>query len=241
SYCQSLLRLVPPPVDNWEPRHPSPAIADSEDSDNNLGGYAEVHAAQVGGDPRTFKQAMASPQAQHWEAAAADEILTLIANGTWELVELPPGIKDMELRSVDISAAFTNGDLEEVIYMRQPEGFHEGGPNMSDRSVYIYAKGEVHIIMPVYIDDITLASKNTPLLDQTVVDLSKHFKLRHLGETKFLLGVEIIRDRANRSISLSQRQYIIDMLERYSMADCNPVGTPLPPGTKLSKIMHPQT
>ncbi|KAJ2921082.1 hypothetical protein H1R20_g16012, partial [Candolleomyces eurysporus] len=30
----------------------------------------------------------------------------------------------------------------------------------SDWLVYIYAKGEVHIIMLVYIDDITLASKN---------------------------------------------------------------------------------
>ena len=62
-----------------------------------------------------------------------------------------------------------------------------------------------------------------------------------MGETKFLLGVEITRDRANRSISLSQRQYIVDMLECYSMAECNPVGTPLAPGTKLSKTMHPQT
>ncbi|KAJ2936698.1 hypothetical protein H1R20_g401, partial [Candolleomyces eurysporus] len=100
--------------------------------------------------------------------------------------------------------------------------------------------------MPVYIDNITLASKDTALLDQTVLNLSKHFKLRDLGETKFLLGVEIIRveiirDCANRSISLSQRQYIIDMLERYSMAKCNPVGTPLAPGTKLSKTMCPQT
>ncbi len=32
--------------------------------------------------------------------------------------------EDLELRSVDISAAFTNGDLDEYIYMRQPEGFH---------------------------------------------------------------------------------------------------------------------
>ena len=69
----------------------------------------------------------------------------------------------------------------------------------------------------------------------------KHFKLRDLGETKFLLGVEIIRDRANRSISLSQHQYIVDMLEGYSMAECNPVGMPLALGTKLSKTMHPQT
>jgi hypothetical protein len=42
----------------------------------------------------------------------------------------------------------------------------------------------------------------------------KHFKLRNLGPTKFLLGVEISQDRDNPSISLSQCQYIIDTLER---------------------------
>ncbi|KAJ2923688.1 hypothetical protein H1R20_g13408, partial [Candolleomyces eurysporus] len=252
-------QLISPPADNWEPRDPSPAVADSDNSDSDLGGYAEVHTVQ------------------HWEAAAAEEILTLIANGTWELVELPPGekaipsgwgfktkwtstgdaerykgrvvakgcsqrpgidyddtysptfrasalcttvaaagIEDMELRSVDISAAFTNGDLEEVIYMRQPEGFHGGGPNIvcrlkkllfglkqaarqwnkklhsvllelgfmrlrSDRSVYIDAKGEVRFIMPVYIDNITLASKDTGLLNQTVLDLSKTLQTTRLG------------------------------------------------------------
>ena len=34
----------------------------------------------------------------------------------------------MHLRSVDISHAFLNGDLDEVIYMKQPEGFEKGGP-----------------------------------------------------------------------------------------------------------------
>jgi hypothetical protein len=36
---------------------------------------------------------MASPDAEHWEAAASDEVLTLTANGTWEIVELPLGAK----------------------------------------------------------------------------------------------------------------------------------------------------
>jgi hypothetical protein len=186
------------------------------------------------------------------------------------------GIEDMELRSVDVTSAFPNGDLEEDIYMRQPEGFHQGGPNKvlklskslyglkqsarqwnkklhaallkmgftrleSDRSIYIYVKGEVKIIVPIYIDDITFASKSTAALDKAVNELSQHFKIRDLGASKFLLGVEIIRDRANRSIALSQRQYIVDMLERYSMSECNPVSTPMAPGTKLSKAMHAQT
>jgi hypothetical protein len=38
-------------------------------------------------------------------------------------------IEDLELRSVDISSALLNGDLDEEIYMKQPEGFHEGGSN----------------------------------------------------------------------------------------------------------------
>jgi hypothetical protein len=36
--------------------------------------------------------------------------------------------EDLELRSVDISMAFTHGDLEEEIYMKQPPGFEMKGP-----------------------------------------------------------------------------------------------------------------
>jgi len=32
--------------------------------------------------------------------------------------------------SVDISSAFTYGELDKVIYMKQPEGYHQGGPNI---------------------------------------------------------------------------------------------------------------
>jgi len=37
-------------------------------------------------------------------------------------------LKDLKLRSVDISHAYLNGKLEEDIYMQQPKGFEVGGP-----------------------------------------------------------------------------------------------------------------
>jgi hypothetical protein len=184
--------------------------------------------------------------------------------------------EDLELRSVDISSAFLNGVLDEVIYMKQPEGFHQGGPNHvcklskaiyglkqaarqwnkklhqvlttmgfkrleSDRSVYIYIKGDVRIIVPIFIDDITLASKSKSALDHAVRELGQHFKLRDLGPTRQLLGMEIIRDHKAHTLSICQRHYIVSMLERYGMTECKPVSTPMNPGIALTKDMGPKS
>lgn len=185
-------------------------------------------------------------------------------------------VEDLELRSVDISQAFLNGDLKEEIYMKQPQGFEVGGPEYvcrllkaiyglcqasrcwnqkihtvlismgfkrldSDRSIYLYFRDGVRIIFPIYVDDITLASKSTQKINEVVTELSKHFKLHDLGETDSLLGVHITRDRPNRTIHLSQRQYIVDLLERHGMADCSPVTTPMVPNSSLTKAMCPVT
>ena len=46
------------------------------------------------------------------------------------LITLLALAEDMELHQLDIKTALLNGDLEETIYMQQPEGYAEGGPSM---------------------------------------------------------------------------------------------------------------
>ena len=53
--------------------------------------------------------------------------------------------------------------------------------------------------------------------------------------------MHIQRDRSRHSLSLSQTQYIVDILEQYSMSDCVAVSTPLDPNSKLSKEQCPAT
>ena len=89
--------------------------------------------------------------------------------------------------------------------------------------------------MPVFVDDITLASKSQGAFDNFVIELGKHFKLKDLGATTFLLGIKITCKREERKLYLSQCQYIINKLEEFDMADCKPVGTSMLSGLKLTR------
>ena len=106
---------------------------------------------------------------------------------------------------------------------------------------YIYNRGEVHTKIPVYVDDITSSAPTAAGADNVVADLAEHFELRDQGHSFFLLGIEITQDRPKRSFSISQRQYIIDMLENYGCTRCTPVQTPMEPGLHPTKKVCPKT
>ena len=57
-----------------------------------------------------------------------------------------------------------------------------------------------------------------------------------MGEATFILGIDIKRDRANRSVSIGQSAYVNTLLTRHGMAECNPSSTPMDSGTVLELI-----
>ena len=110
-----------------------------------------------------------------------------------------------------------------------------------DASIYIYFKDNIRIILPVFVDNMTLASKSEAVIDKTIKELSYHFKLHNLGPTTQLLGIKIDRDRKKHFITISQHQYCLDILECSGMADCKPISTPMQPNTCLTHSQSPQT
>src|ERR1700691_3892667 len=110
----------------------------------------------------------------------------------------------------------------------------------SDHGLYIYLRDDLRVFIPVFVDDITLACKDSAKIDSVVQELSQHFKLRDLGPTTQLLGLEIHRDRPNHLLSISQTQYISNLIHGHGLGDSKPVSTPSNPGTRLSTSMCPQ-
>ena len=67
-------------------------------------------------------------------------------------------------------------------------------------------------------DDILLASSDVSLLQETKKFLSSNFDITDLGETLYVLGIEIHRDRNNGVLGLSQKAYLEKVLKRYKYA-----------------------
>ena len=113
----------------------------------------------------------------------------------------------------------------------------------SDSSIFVFHDPvtDTRVIAPVYVDDITICGKDTAKIAWIKAELGSRFKLRDLGPVEFLLGIRVIRNRPKRTIQLSQRQAIVDILDKFGMTDCAGVGTAMLPGVRLSKDDCPQT
>ncbi|KAL0288630.1 UNVERIFIED_CONTAM: Retrovirus-related Pol polyprotein from transposon TNT 1-94 [Sesamum radiatum] len=88
-------------------------------------------------DPITFKDARASSKAKQWKEAIKSEMDSIVSNGTWKLVDPPSGARlttirvlialasvySLPIHQMDVKTAFLYGELEEEIYIDQPEGF----------------------------------------------------------------------------------------------------------------------
>ena len=46
-----------------------------------------------------------------------------------------------------------------------------------DSSIYVFKKEQVHIILPVFVDDITLASNSIEAIHSVIKQLTAHFQL----------------------------------------------------------------
>ena len=70
--------------------------------------------------------------------------------------------------------------------------------------------------------------------------LCGEFKMKNLGEPKFVLGIEI-RRRINGDVLLVQERYARDVVKRFNMEGSKTLSTPLELGSRLDTSQQPST
>ncbi|KAE8705939.1 putative ribonuclease H protein [Hibiscus syriacus] len=97
------------------------------------------------------------------------------------------------------------------------------------------------VILLLYVDDMLVAGPNKDHIEELKAQLAREFEMKDLRSANKILGMQIYRDRSNRKIWLSQKNYLKKILSRFSMQDCKPISTPLPINFKLSSSMSPSS
>ncbi|CAI7856727.1 unnamed protein product [Closterium sp. NIES-54] len=86
----------------------------------------------------------------------------------------------------------------------------------------------------VYVDDLVFATADTEALAHVKSELQKRHTCTDLGELTSYLGLRITRDKARRTITLTQSHMVQQVLQRFGFTYSSPQSTPLPSGHPLS-------
>ncbi|CAI7874571.1 unnamed protein product [Closterium sp. NIES-53] len=68
-------------------------VGDDEESDYDECAFVFFSPVEMPGEPATLKEALESSDAEEWKKSMESELKSIEENGTWELVELPVGLK----------------------------------------------------------------------------------------------------------------------------------------------------
>ncbi|GJS24275.1 retrotransposon protein, putative, ty1-copia subclass [Tanacetum coccineum] len=110
---------------------------------------------------------------------------------------------DYEIWQMDVKTTFFNGILTEDVFMAQPEGFENAKypKRVCKLQKAIYGlkqaslSGSVVVFLVLYVDDILLIGNDIPTLQSVKDLLRKCFAIKDLGDTSYILGIKIYRDR----------------------------------------------
>ncbi|GKC25795.1 putative RNA-directed DNA polymerase [Tanacetum coccineum] len=102
----------------------------------------------------------------------------------------------------------------------------------TDPSLFIYSRGDTLLYILVYVDDIIVTCNNKGTIDNIICQLGSAFALKDLGSLNYFLGIEIVPHVSG--ILVSQKKYILELLQSVGISNCNPVSSPMVTSSSLS-------
>ena len=95
----------------------------------------------------------------------------------------------------------------------------------SDHCIYIHPKNQ--LATGVYVDDLVICGRMTQQIVNIKKQLSMFFPIKDLGTIDIIIGWKIIRNRAIRSLTISQSHYLLEKVQSFGLINAKPYTSPL--------------
>lgn len=103
--------------------------------------------------------------------------------------------------------------------------------SLNDYSLFFKKDGDSISLVAVYVDDIILTGNNPTELIQLKSFLDTEFKIKDLGDLRYFLGLEILREP--HGLIITQQKYTLELLSEFDCSHLSLVSSTLDPTTKL--------
>nr|GEV23864.1 retrovirus-related Pol polyprotein from transposon TNT 1-94 [Tanacetum cinerariifolium] len=107
-------------------------------------------------------------------------------------------------------------------------GFQKGS---IDTTLFIKKKGKHIMLIQIYVDDIIFGLTNPKYYTKFSDLMVKRFEMSMMGEMKLFLELQV--NQFSNGIFINQSKYILDILKRFSLENCDSVPTPMVEQAKL--------
>eukprot|EP00253_Pinus_taeda_P015406 PITA_15406 len=106
--------------------------------------------------------------------------------------------------------------------------------DLDDATLFVKKVGKIVVCLVIYVDDLLMTGNNESYIASIKKELGKSFEMTDLGYVHYYIGIEVTQHP--KSIFLSRKKYIGDLLNRLGMTECNPLTTPMKQNLKLTSI-----
>ncbi|CAI7877216.1 unnamed protein product [Closterium sp. NIES-53] len=210
--------------------------------------------------PPSFGEVITGPYSSQWQAAMDAEIASGKSTGTY-VDEVPPSranivdgmwiFREIWLRRppgfTGSFPAGTQWSLRRPVYgLRQaPREWHDTLRTTLAALGFTHSTADPSLFLRtdttlppfnvlVYVDDLVFASADTEALTLVKLELQKRHICTDLGELRIYLGLQITRDRARRTITLTQSHMVHQVFQHFGFQFSSPKPTPLSTDHSLS-------
>jgi hypothetical protein len=98
-------------------------------------------------------------------------------------------------------------------------------PTVVDPCLFQHTSPQEHCFVFVHVDDLVIVGPDVQFLKDKI---SQRFEMEDLGACQYILGMRVTRNRAARTLTLSQDWYSQEILDEFGLLDCKSSSVLLP-------------